>query len=103
MSAQSPVGLVQVEIDTEQIGAVVGVSPRRRHWVEVVRGGQVVGIVEQISDDEGVLAINRESLSRQFADAQTAVLFGDSVGPLPMASVVVPTVYRRVELLNRLV
>jgi GT2 family glycosyltransferase len=103
MNTPSPVRLVQVEIDGEQSGGVMGVEPRRRHWVEVVRRGQILGIVERTSDDEGALPINRESLAREFEDAETATLFGDSVGRLPTASVVVPTIYRRVDLLNRLV
>lgn len=103
MSMASPVGLVQVEIDGGQSGTVAGTSPRRRHWIEIVRGGQVLGLVEQTSDDKGLLAVDRESLTRQFAHAEAANLFDDAVGPLPSASVVVPTIYRRVDLLNRLV
>src|ERR1019366_5916391 len=103
MSGLSPVRLLHVAIDDEQSGPVMGVEPRCRHWIEIVKNGQVVGIIERTSDESGALAIDREQLAREFADADSATLFGDSVGELPMASIVVPTIYRRVDLLNRLV
>jgi len=103
MTAASPVGLVQVEIDSEDDGALARLEPSRRYWVEVVNHGRVVGIVEQTSDGAGNLSIDREELIRNYGGTGSAELPGGSVGDLPFASVVVPTIYRRVDLLNRLV
>jgi O-antigen biosynthesis protein len=103
MTTPSPVRLIQVEIDAEPGGQVAGIQPDQRHWIEVVKRGQVIGVVERRSDDHGMLPVTVQELAHDYADVDPPDVSAFPDDRLPTASVVVPTVYRRVELLSRTV
>lgn len=102
MNAPSPVRLIRVEI-TLGGGVPTNVEPGARYWIEVCKGGQVVGVVERTGDASGSLGITAEELVHQFSHVPTSDFADFPRSDLPRASVVVPTLYRRVNLLQRTV
>jgi glycosyltransferase involved in cell wall biosynthesis len=103
MNDPSPVRLVQVEISGPLDALNLNSIPGERIWVEVVKGGQVVGMVERSADDTGLATSVLEELADEYADFEPSTFetFPDNL--LPRASIVVPTIYRRIDHLNRTV
>ncbi len=94
--------MVRVEIDDEQSN-VMGAEPGVRYWIEVSKGGQIINVIERTADQFGSLGITVQDLATQFADVHTSDFEDFPKAKLPKASVVVPTVYHRVDLLRRTV
>jgi glycosyltransferase involved in cell wall biosynthesis len=103
MIDSSPVRLIQIEVDAQANGPIEGLEPARRHWIEVIKQGQVIGVVERTTDESGRLTLTVEDLANEFADVHPPDVHSFPDASLPKASVVVPTIYRRVELLQRTV
>ena len=98
----SPVRLVEVDLD--------GAGPRGealatagRTWIEVTRSGQVVGVVERDLGPGGLSDGDLAELALEYRAVEVADLAGVPDDALPMISVVIPTLYRRVDLLERAV
>jgi glycosyltransferase involved in cell wall biosynthesis len=100
MNTPSPVRLVRVEVDGVQRD-VAGREPGVRYWIEVTRRGQIVGVLERTADQAGTLGITVKELADQFADVEISDFTDFPMSRLPKASVVVPTMYRRVDLLQQ--
>lgn len=85
-----PIPLVRVDVDSAHSvpgGSRVG----QRVWIEVVRKGQVVGIVESRSGAAGLSDVSVAELAATFPDDPSPPPEVPD-GALPRASVVVPTV-----------
>jgi cellulose synthase/poly-beta-1,6-N-acetylglucosamine synthase-like glycosyltransferase len=95
--------LVRVDIGEPLDAVELDSIPGDRIWVEVAKNGQVVGMVETEADDVGLASSVLEEFALEYADFQPSSYesFPDEL--LPRASIVVPTIYRRVEQLNRTV
>ena len=98
----SPVRLVEFDID--------GADPRNgvlasggRAWIEVMRSGQVVGVIEREVGPGGLSPGDVADLVLEYRAIEVADLAGVSNEGLPMISVVIPTLYHRVDLLERAV
>jgi len=99
-----PIHLLRVDVDARLVEGDAIAVPGARVWVEAIRGGQVVGLVEARLDGGGLT-------QRVLDDVSTAVRDGaededDPIVPdaaLGFASVVVPTLWRRPEQLARTV
>jgi cellulose synthase/poly-beta-1,6-N-acetylglucosamine synthase-like glycosyltransferase len=89
-----PIPLIRVEIDAPPKPIPVDVGPGRRIWMEALRRGHVVGVMETRTECGGVPASARSELARRFPGRPPPE---DPVVPdrlLPRASVVVPTLCR---------
>jgi cellulose synthase/poly-beta-1,6-N-acetylglucosamine synthase-like glycosyltransferase len=103
MNDPSPVRLVRVEIDGDRGAVKLNSFPGDRIWVEVAKGGQVVGMVERSADDVGLAASVLEELAEEYANFEPSSYASFPDNLLPKASIVVPTIYRRTDHLNRTV
>ena len=103
MSTPSPVRLVRIEIDDEPADVELEVAPGHRLWIEISKSGQVVGVVERAAEGVGIPEATIRELRSQFAATETSSGAPVPDDRLPKASVVVPTIYRRVDLLDRAV
>lgn len=103
MSAPSPVRLVRVEIGGEATDVELDVAPGHRLWIEVSKFGQVVGVVERPADEIGVSAATIRALKEEFALVEPSYRRDIDSSELPKATVIVATIYRRVDLLDRAV
>ena len=103
MNDPSPVRLVRVEIGGSLDEVKLDSIPGDRIWMEVAKGGQVVGMVERSADDVGLAGSVLEELAEEYASVEPSSFesFPDKL--LPRASIVVPTIYRRTDHLNRTV
>jgi len=104
MNTSSPVRLVRIDIGDEEAADIgLDVPAGHRLWIEISKFGQVVGVVERSADEVGISAATIKDLIRQFADVGTSNGETFPAERLPKASVVVATIYRRVDLLDRAV
>ena len=96
-----PIPLILVEVDAPAMSIPADVGPGRRIWMEAVRKGHVVGVMEARTECDGVPASALSELARRFPDSPPPK---DPVVPdriLPRASVVVPTLCRKPDALLR--
>jgi cellulose synthase/poly-beta-1,6-N-acetylglucosamine synthase-like glycosyltransferase len=96
MSDSSPVTLVNVEIGGRIEEVALLAKPGDRIWVEIVKHGQIVGVVERTAQGVGLPASAIEELANEYAGIEPSSLHSISDDLLPRATVVVPTIYRRV-------
>jgi GT2 family glycosyltransferase len=103
MNDPSPVRLVRVEIGGPLESLELNSVPGDRIWIEVAKGGQVVGMVERHADHIGLAASVLEELADEYASFEPCTFESFSDNLLPKASIVVPTIYRRKDHLLRTV
>jgi GT2 family glycosyltransferase len=103
MNDPSPVRLVRVEIGGPLDAVQLDSMPGDRIWVEVAKHGQVVGMVEKSADDVGLSTSVLKELADNYASFEPSPFETFPVDRLPKASIVVPTIYRRIDHLNRTV
>ncbi len=92
--AWQPIPLIQVDVDAPPQLISDGVGPERRIWIEAVRRGHVVGVMESRTDHDGQPTSTAAELALRFPDSPLAE---KPVVPdqfLPSASVVIPTLCR---------
>ena len=99
----SLVSLVEFNIDDKSGPKSVEVTPGTRIWVEVMKQGQVVGVVQRFAESDGLSASVLQALATEYADAPVSTNRSIPDARLPSISVVVPTIYRRKSELLRLV
>ena len=87
-----PVALVQIEVDAPTSPHCDHLNPGDREWIEVLKQGQVVGVVEAVAGEDGLPPLLREELARSFADVTPAPRKRLPDADLPKATVVVPTI-----------
>jgi GT2 family glycosyltransferase len=88
----TPIPIVQVDVDAITDLVVVDAHDGQRVWVEVIRDGQVVGIVEMESADGKISAEIVRARTYQFATVTLSPRIELSKDVLPRMSVVVPTI-----------
>ncbi|MHB1905511.1 MAG: glycosyltransferase family 2 protein [Acidimicrobiales bacterium] len=98
----SPVRLVGLDLDGA-LGAHPAPFPVGRTWIEVRRTAQVVGVSERDVGPGGLSSGDLAELDQEFRDVEVADLTTVPDEALPAISVVIPTLYRRVDLLDRAV
>lgn len=103
MTKASPLRLVQVDLDLDPMDLDWSMETGQKLWIELLKHGQVVGVVERFSEGRGLHAESIKSLAEEFASAGAVSPLRVEDDTLPRASIVVPTIYRRVELLDRTV
>lgn len=96
-----PVVLLQIDVDQPEDAVALDLPARRRVWIEVVKRGQVIGLVEAETDDGGIPAATRADLRHVFRDVPTTAIETIDDDALPRATVVIPTVGRDVDLMNQ--
>jgi glycosyltransferase involved in cell wall biosynthesis len=96
----SPVRLIQIEIGEDQVSLPLDVSPGDRVMIEVVRQGRIVGVVERRAESQGFSASILQELAAQFADSLVNDRVRISDEQLPLATVVVPTIFQRISQLT---
>ncbi|MGB7103292.1 MAG: hypothetical protein WBD82_01720, partial [Acidimicrobiales bacterium] len=65
----TPIPIVQVDLDAMADVVIDGASVGQRVWVEVIKNGQIVGIIEAaVTEFEGLSASELQSLTSSFAD-----------------------------------
>ncbi len=101
--AWEPVLLVKLDVDYPEESDLRDVPPGRRAWIEVVRTGQVIGLVEARGEERGVPHEVVEAVRRVFGTTPVSPVELVANPQLPSATVVVPTVGRDVDLLNEAV
>lgn len=101
--APSQVRLVRLDLEAERIDPMPGVAPGTRLWLEVSRRGQVVGVVEGVMGPDGLPETTISFLREEYSSSAVADLHAVADDSLPPISVVIPTIYRRVEQLRRTV
>jgi len=95
MTPWAPIPIVQVDVDELTNLVIDDVLAGQRVWLEVMKDGQVVGIVEATAEAAGGLSKSElQVLTRDFADLTLPprVVVSDEL--LPRASIVVPTLCR---------
>ena len=97
MSDASPVTLVNLELEDSFSNVALGANAGDRLWVEIVKHGQIVGVVETVAEDVGLPFSQIEELSNEFAHVEPPSWLSISDDLLPRASVVVPTMHRRTQ------
>ncbi|MGP8009198.1 MAG: glycosyltransferase [Acidimicrobiales bacterium] len=98
----TPIPIVQVDLDAMADVVIDGASVGQRVWVEVIKNGQIVGIIEAaVTEFEGLSASELQSLTSSFADITPPEHVAIPDDMLPMASIVVPTICRDSYRLNR--
>ncbi|MGA7834260.1 MAG: glycosyltransferase [Acidimicrobiales bacterium] len=102
MTSWRPVPILQFDLDTQQ-GSRVDAQPGDRVWVEVMKSGCVVGVVDAIVDEGGLSPTSALEIAVRFRDAQPSTLPRLPDSELPRASVIVPTLCRNPPELVRLV
>jgi len=95
--------IVQFDLDDYEINFGSDLQADERLWVEVVKDGHIVGVAEQRADAGGFLVPSVSQLLAKFNEAQSLSRPAVADSDLLRASVVVPTIYRRVEELRRTV
>lgn len=103
MNNPSPVRLVQVEVGNDQRETLLNVDKDQRLWIEVSKAGQIVGVVERRADEQGISVTTVKAVTEEYSQVEVAKLADIADERLPRASVVVPTIYRRVDLLEQTV
>jgi len=88
-----PVTLVQLDIDELPTAVLPELSPGDRVWVEAVKSGQIVGVIEARVEGNGISKETLENLRRRFADSVPASVNCPNES-LPKATVVIPTICR---------
>jgi len=91
-TAWVPIPIVRTELDELADLEIDGVTSGQRVWMEVLKGTQVVGIVEGVAQDGGLSKSRIQDLTRDFADMVLPPPVPISDDRLPKASVVVPTI-----------
>jgi GT2 family glycosyltransferase len=87
--------LVRVDVDTPPaVDRDPSLYEGQRIWIEAVRNGQVVGIVESHVGADGLAELPPETLAASFPAETTATPRPFSDDQLPRATVVVPTICR---------
>ena len=89
-----PIRLIQVDVDTLTSTVPLRATEGDRLWIEVVKRGQVVGVVDACVENGGVPAAVLEEMAAAFKDVDLSSVAPMSDEMLPMASVVVPTLCR---------
>ena len=89
-----PVSLIQVDVDTLTSTAPLHVEPGDELWIEAVKQGQVVGVIDARADSDGVPASVLLELVTAFKDASISFHEPLPDAKLARASVVVPTICR---------
>lgn len=98
----SPVRLVGLDLDDTDRADPTALPPGRT-WIEIRRSAQVVGVIERDVGPDGLSPSDLAQLAYEYRDAEVVDLGSVSDESLPMISVVIPTLYRRVDLLERAV
>ena len=101
LNLPSPVRLVRIDADSEINDVDLDVKVGHRLWVEVLKSGQVLGVVERTADERGMSKSMVEEVVRGYVDIEPLPVSGFPDSSLPRASVVVCTIYQRVEHLRR--
>ena len=99
----SVVSLVQFDVDEDIESRRIDATPGSRIWVEVIKQGQIVGVVQRFADIDGLSASVLQELVTEYSDTPVSTNRSVPDELLPSASVVVPTIYRRKAELTRLV
>jgi glycosyltransferase involved in cell wall biosynthesis len=93
-AAWRPIPLVQVDIDVPANSLSLQAASSGRIWMEAVRRGQVVGILEAYAGPDGIPPADLKELVSTFSDSTTWDTNPIPDEALPSASVVVPTICR---------
>jgi len=97
-----PITIVQLDIDAVPDEITVPEDANARIWLEILRRGQVVGRQEFVSQNGRILRSELEDIVEQFAASATSFI-EVSDEDLPSISIVVPTICRFPEELQRFV
>lgn len=103
MCDSSPVRLVDVEISGPLGVVVLDSKPGDRLWIEVMKLGQIVGVVERSAQGAGLSISVVQELANGYADVEPSPFRSFPDDQLPMATVIIPTIYRRIDELTRTV
>ena len=96
----SPVRLIGLDLDqSPPEGGAPGLAGRA--WLEIRRSGQVVGVTERELGPAGLSEDDIAELALEYRTVEVADLSAVPDEALPTISVVIPTLYRRVDLLER--
>jgi glycosyltransferase involved in cell wall biosynthesis len=87
-----PIPIVQVDLDALTDVVLNAVSPGQRVWVEVARQGQVIGVVEALSEAGGISKAGLEVITKELAAIDLPVHQRVADELLPRATVIVPTI-----------
>lgn len=98
-----PVRLLEVDVDVGLAELADTTSSDERIWVEAIKDGQVVGLIEADVVDGQVSRQVLEELSETFRGASASPVFSIPDELLPRASVVVPTIFEKPERVARVV
>jgi len=97
-----PISIVQLDIDDVPDGIIIPPDLNDRVWIEVMREGQVMGREELQSQDHRVSGVTLRQVAQRFA--QRVPSFIDVADEsLPSISIVVPTICKYPEELERFV
>ncbi len=87
-----PVTLLQMEVDAPSSLHLDHLKPGEREWIEILKQGQVVGVVETVTGEDGMPALSNEELARSVADMAPLPRGRLPDANLPKVTVVVPTI-----------
>lgn len=99
----SPVRLECADLDHLRTGALSGSRSTERVWLELSRCGQIVGVTEIPVSPWGLSSTDVDDLRERFRAVPTADLWSVPDSELPALSVVIPTSYKRVDQLDKVV
>lgn len=86
------VSLIQVDVDNPPARIAADVRPGDRVWIEATKCGQVVGIIEARTSDDGLTSSVLRELTAIYSEVEVSNFRDVPDGSLPKASVVVPTI-----------
>lgn len=89
-----PVELIQVDVESLEGPVPVGVPAGERVWIEALKQGQVVGVVEARAENGGLSDSVISELSSAYSDVEPSPFQNVVDGLLPSVTVVVPTICR---------
>ena len=89
-----PIKILQVDVDERSNKSTIQVSSGDRLWIEVVKDGHVVGVIDGRAEEDALPASVIEKLASDFNDVEIPTLVPLPDDALPRASVVVPTLCR---------
>ena len=98
-----PIKILHVDVDERSNKPTIQVSSGDRLWIEVVKDGHVVGVIDARAEEDALPASVMEKLASDFNDVEIPTLVPLPDDALPRASVVVPTLCREPLELVRLV
>jgi cellulose synthase/poly-beta-1,6-N-acetylglucosamine synthase-like glycosyltransferase len=87
-----PVKIIQIDIDAFGEATPPGTSAGDRLWVEAVRQGQVVGVLDTFVDENGWPPSGVKDLSTRFSEVPLSTYMKVDDDRLAKASIVVPTI-----------